>query len=126
MPKAEIDRLLRDAATREGVKLDLLQAVVSQESGARPCAVSPKGAMGLMQLMPDTAAQFGVKDPFDPRQNIDSGAKLLKQLLDRYQGNIAMALGAYNAGPARVDAAGGVPPIQETLRYVQAILGSLP
>ena len=79
-----------------------------------------------MQLMPDTATQFGVKDPFDPKQNIDAGAKYLKELIGRYSGNLAVALGAYNAGPAKVDEAGGaVPPIPETTDYVKQILDKL-
>jgi soluble lytic murein transglycosylase-like protein len=126
MAADQVDALLQDAARKEEISPDLLRAVIHQESGFHPCAVSPKGAMGLMQLMPATVMQFGVSDPFDPRQNIDSGARLLKQLLGRYGGNVELALGAYNAGPARVDATGGVPPIEETLRYVQTIIGSLP
>lgn len=78
-----------------------------------------------MQLMPDTADRFGVKDPFDSRQNIDAGAKYLKELLTRYSGNLALALGAYNAGPNKVDEAHGVPPIPETTAYVNEILGKL-
>lgn len=126
MPKEAIEPLLQDAARREGLSADLLRAVATQESGLRPCAVSPKGAMGLMQLMPATASYFGVTDPFDPRQNIDSGARFLKQLLTRYGDNVALALGAYNSGPGRVDLAGGLPDIAETLQYVQAIIGGLP
>jgi soluble lytic murein transglycosylase-like protein len=126
MPKDEADNLMQQAAERENLSVDLLRAVINQESGFRPCAVSPKGAMGLMQLMPSTFNELGKQDPFDPRQNIDSGARFLKQLLTRYGGDMKLALGAYNAGPARVDATGGVPEIEETLRYVQTIMGSLP
>src|SRR5205085_361018 len=98
-----------------------------QESGSRPCAVSAKGAQGLMQLMPATSQQFGVADPFDARQNIQAGAKFLKQLLTRYGGDVTKALAAYNAGPGRVDQAGGaVPGIPETIHYVSSILSSLP
>jgi soluble lytic murein transglycosylase-like protein len=103
----------------------LLRAVMERESGFHPCAVSPKGAKGLMQLMPDTAAQLGVKDPFDPKENVDAGAHYLKQMLDRYKGDLSQALGAYNAGPAAVDQAGGVPDIPETLDYVKSILQKL-
>jgi soluble lytic murein transglycosylase-like protein len=99
---------------------------MKQESGFRPCAVSPKGAIGLMQIMPATAAQFNVKNPFNPKENVDVGARLLKELLGRYNGNLAFALGAYNAGPSRVDEAGGVPNIPETTDYVERILSSLP
>ena len=80
----------------------------------------------MMQIMPDTASMLGLDDPFDPAKNVDAGAKFLKMMLDRYQGDIPMALGAYNAGPGRVDKAGGVPPINETLQYITNILRSLP
>lgn len=117
--------LVRSAAEREGLSAELLAAVIRQESAFRACAVSPRGAMGLMQLMPATAQLLGVKDPFDPKENVDAGAKFLKMLLSRYGGNLALALGAYNAGPGRVDAAGGVPPIVETQDYVSDILTRL-
>jgi soluble lytic murein transglycosylase-like protein len=116
---------LADAANREHLQPELLRGVVQQESGFRPCAVSPKGAMGLMQLMPGTAAQLGVKNPFDPKENVDAGARFLKQLLDIYN-DLPMALGAYNAGPGRVNEAGGVPAIPETLNYIQRIMSLLP
>jgi soluble lytic murein transglycosylase-like protein len=126
LPAGDVDRLVSEAAKREDLPADLLRSVMAQESGFYPCAVSSKGAQGLMQLMPDTAAQLGVKDPFDPVENVASGAKLLKSLLQRYGGNVQAALGAYNAGPGRVDAAGGgVPPILETVQYVQRILAAL-
>ena len=126
LPAAEIDRLVAGAATRASLDENVLRGVMSQESGFRPCAVSPKGAMGLMQLMPATARQFDVKDPFDPGQNVDAGARFLKELLGRYSGDLTLALGAYNAGPAKVDAAGGVPPISETQEYIKKILSVLP
>ena len=126
VPETSIAPILLEAAQREGLEPRLLTAVIQQESAFRPCAVSQKGAQGLMQLMPDTAAQFGVKDPFDPKQNVDAGAKYLKELIGRYSGNLAVALGAYNAGPAKVDEAGGVvPPIPETTDYVSQILSRL-
>jgi len=84
--------------------------------------VSKKGALGLMQLMPATVVGLNVEDPFDPKENVDAGARFLKQLLQRYGGDVALALGAYNAGPARVDAAGDVPAIPETMDYVNDIL----
>lgn len=118
--------LLGAAATREHVDPKLLRGVVLQESGFRPCAVSSKGALGLMQLMPATAEELQVADPFDPRQNIEAGAKYLKQLLDRYKGDVSLALAAYNAGPSTVDAAKGVPDIPETRDYVKAILEKNP
>ena len=125
LPKAFIGPYIEEAATREGLTPDLLNAVIDKESGYRPCAVSSKGAMGLMQLMPSTAAQLGVRDPFDPKENVDAGARMLKRLVDRYGGDLMMALGAYNAGPARVDSAGGVPLIPETMNYVSDILDKL-
>ncbi|MBL8227816.1 MAG: lytic transglycosylase domain-containing protein [Bryobacterales bacterium] len=117
--------MIRLAATREGVREDLVHAVIERESAFRPCAVSPKGAQGLMQLMPATASELGVLDPFDPQQSIDGGVRFLKQLLDRYKGNFELALGAYNAGSGRVDRAGGVPNIAETKDYVLNILSKL-
>jgi soluble lytic murein transglycosylase-like protein len=126
LPPAEVDSLVQKAADRQDLDKDMLRAVIRQESAFRPCAVSPKGAMGLMQLMPATAIQLGVPDPFDPAQNVEAGATFLKQLLERYGGDLTMALGAYNAGPAKVDAAGGVPKIPETEDYVKQILSNLP
>jgi len=126
LPPAEVDSLIGQAAMHQGVDQDLLRTVMKMESGFHPCAVSEKGAMGLMQLMPATAEQLGVQDPFNPSQNVDAGARFLKDLLTRYGGDLFRALGAYNAGPSRVDAAGGVPAFPETLNYIQQILSSLP
>jgi soluble lytic murein transglycosylase-like protein len=113
------------AAASTGVDASLLRAVIHAESAFNPLAVSNKGAQGLMQLMPATVEQFGVKDPFEVKQNIDAGAKFLKELIGRYSGNLALALGAYNAGPATVDAADGVPQNAETMTYVSEILAKL-
>lgn len=126
LPGDQLDPLIQENAQRESVSPDLLRAVIGQESGSRPCAVSPKGAEGLMQLMPSTIQQFGVRDPFDPRQNVEAGTKLLKQLLTKYNGDMRLALSAYNAGPERVDRDGGVPQIPETINYVTDILSKLP
>ncbi len=126
LPAPEVDSLVTQAAQREAVDPALLHSVMQQESGFHPCALSPKGAMGLMQLMPATASAFGVKDPFDPKENTSAGAKFLKELLDAYGGDISLALGAYNAGPGRVNEAGGVPPIPETIDYVKRILQLMP
>lgn len=117
--------LINANAKSQDVKPELLRAVIEQESGYRPCAVSAKGAQGLMQLMPATAQDLGVKDPFDPKENVAAGAKFLKQLVDKYKGDLPKALGAYNAGSATVDQTGGVPDIQETKDYVDAILKKL-
>ena len=121
MPQKDLDTLIRDASQREKLKPDLIQAVITQESGAKPCAVSAKGAMGLMQLMPEVAEQMHVADPFDPKESVDAGVKLLKQLIDKYKGNTTLALSAYNAGEKRVDQAGGIPDIPETQNYVKSI-----
>jgi Transglycosylase SLT domain len=117
--------LVDSAAQRSGLSPDLLAAVIQQESAFRPCSVSPKGAMGLMQLMPETAEERGVADAFDPDQNVEAGAALLKELMQRYAGDLNRVLGAYNAGAKRVDEAGGVPAIPETMKYVEGILGRL-
>jgi soluble lytic murein transglycosylase-like protein len=120
--ETELAPLIDTAAKGHELQPKLLRAVMERESGFHPCAVSPKGAQGLMQLLPGTAVQFGVSDAFDPKQNIEAGATFLKQLLDKYKGDIGMALGAYNAGPSTVDQAGGIPNIPETRDYVDAIL----
>jgi soluble lytic murein transglycosylase-like protein len=122
LPKARVDELTASAASRAGVKPDIIREVMHRESAYKPCAISVKGAQGLMQLMPATAEQFGVKDPFDPEQNVAAGAKFLKQLLDRYNGDLSLALAAYNAGPGTVDRAGTVPDNPETKNYVIEIL----
>jgi soluble lytic murein transglycosylase-like protein len=114
--------IIEGAAKAHDIQPNLIRAVIEQESGFRPCAVSPKGAEGLMQLMPGTAEQLGVSDPFDAGQNIEAGAKYLKELIDKYKGDLAQALGAYNAGPGATDQAGGIPEIPETRDYVDAIL----
>jgi soluble lytic murein transglycosylase-like protein len=121
----DVDQLTFEAGRKHGVDADLLRSVMRQESGFKPCAVSVAGAMGLMQIMPDTAEMLKLDDPFNPAKNVDAGASFLKMMLDRYQGNVPLALSAYNAGPGKVDKAGGVPPITETLQYITNILGSL-
>jgi soluble lytic murein transglycosylase-like protein len=122
---AAVTPLIDSAAQSQRVEAKLLRAVIDQESGFHPCAVSSRGAEGLMQLMPQTTSEFSVRDPFDPRENIDAGARYLKQLLDRYNGDLPQALAAYNAGPARVDEAGGIPDIPETRDYVESIIAKL-
>ena len=125
LASSEIDRLIKTAAGKNGIKPDLLRAVMRQESGFRPCAISTAGAMGLMQIMPQTADDLRLDDPFDPDANVDAGARYLKQLLTRYNGDRALALGAYNAGPAAVEKSGGIPPISETIDYVSRILAAV-
>ncbi len=125
VPPPELTRLIGDVALKQNVNPALVREVARQESGFRPCAVSPKGAEGLMQLMPSTQTQFQVKNPFSPRESLEAGSKLLKDLLDRYHGNLALALSAYNAGADRVDRAGAVPEIPETQNYVIEILKRL-
>ena len=116
--------LIRQYASLQGIRADLVRAVIQVESAFNPRAVSPKGAMGLMQLMPATAAQFGVRDPFNPAENIRAGVTYLRQLLDRYDEDEQLALAAYNAGPGAVDKYGNkVPPYKETQNYVLKISG---
>ncbi len=126
LPSSEVDSLVEHAAEHQNLNEGVLRAVIQQESAFRPCAISPAGAAGLMQLMPFTASQFGVPNRFDPTDNVEAGAALLKQLLVRYGGDLRLALGAYNAGPAKVDAAAGVPKIPETQDYVKRVLSTLP
>ena len=125
LPPNQLDPIINEAARKEQVSSELIRAVIDKESAARPCAVSYQGAEGLMQLMPETADEFDVSDPFDPKQNIEAGTKFLKFLLNRYDNDLGLALGAYNAGPTRVDQFGGIPPIPETINYVGDILRKL-
>lgn len=118
----DLRELAAAAARRHGLDPDLVMAVVSVESGFRPRAVSPKGAQGLMQLMPKTASSLGVADAFDPAQNLDGGARHLGQLLTLYGGDLTRALAAYNAGEGAVDRHRGVPPYRETRAYVKKVL----
>jgi soluble lytic murein transglycosylase-like protein len=121
----ELSKMIDSVAREHSVDAALVREVARQESGFRPCAVSPKGAEGLMQLMPSTQAQLDVHDPFNPQESLSAGARLLKQLLDRYHGDLALALSAYNAGMTRVDRTFSVPEIPETKDYVADILGRL-
>src|SRR6185503_8609401 len=125
MAQPELSEMIDNVAREHSVDPALVREVARQESGFRPCVVSPKGAQGLMQLMPSTQAQFEVRDPFDPQESLSAGAKLLKQLLDRYHGDLALALSAYNAGMTRVDRTFSIPEIPETKDYVTNILGRL-
>lgn len=118
----KFDKIIDEASSKFGVPRELIKAVIKAESNFNPIAISPKNAMGLMQLIPSTAKEMGVEDVFDPYQNIIGGTKYLKMLLDRYNGNLFLALSAYNAGPDRVDKTGGIPNIEETQNYVDRVL----
>ena len=122
----KLDSMIAEAAGKEQLDPKLVREVARQESGFRPCAVSPKGALGLMQLMPATAGDLGVRNPFDPRESLSAGTQFLRQLIDRYSGDIRLAIAAYNAGPGRVDRARAVPDIPETQRYVRDIIARMP
>ena len=119
---AVITPIIEGAAKSHDLQPALVRAVMEQESAMKSCAVSPMGAEGLMQLMPETCSQLGVTDPFDMKQSVEAGAKYLKTLIDQFKGDLRVALGAYNAGPAAATQAGGIPDIPETRDYVDAIM----
>ena len=116
---------VQSAAARHGVPASLVAAVIAVESQFNPRAISRRGAIGLMQLMPGTAAGLGVRDAFDPRQNVDAGARHLRDLLDRFANDVPLALAAYNAGAQAVIEYGGVPPYPETRAFVARVLGRI-
>ena len=121
-PEVSSPPVWESAGWRHGLDPLLLKSLIAEESNFDPQAVSPKGAAGLMQLMPGTAAELRVEDVFDPRQNVEAGALYLRSLLRRYGGDLALALAAYNAGPEKVDQYRGIPPYPETLRYVRRVI----
>lgn len=120
-----LEAILRESARRHRVSLEVLRAMAQRESAGRPCVVSSKGAAGVLQLMPATARHFGVRNVHDPMENVDAGARFLKELLERYNNNLKFALAAYNAGPGVVDRYGGVPPFTETQDYVERVSRAL-
>lgn len=120
--RAGYDKLIERVARTEGLDSDLLRAVVATESNYDPRAISTKGAVGLMQLMPETAQRMGVTDPFHPEKNLEAGARHLRRLIEKYGGQLALALSAYNAGENAVDRYKGVPPFPETRDYVKKVL----
>jgi soluble lytic murein transglycosylase-like protein len=121
---AQIDSLVQQNASTWQVDPSLVKAIIANESGFDANATSKVGAQGLMQLMPATAAGVGVRDPYDPAQNVAGGTRYLRGLLDRFNGNVRLAVAAYNAGPGAVEKYGDVPPYTETKNYVHNVLGS--
>jgi hypothetical protein len=121
LPPEEVDRLVAHTATQKRVDPKLVHSIIQVESGYDPNAVSRKGAMGLMQLIPGTAKRFGVENPFDPKQNIEGGVSYLKYLLDKFGGDVTLSLAAYNAGENSVLRYGGIPALEETQNYVRKV-----
>jgi soluble lytic murein transglycosylase-like protein len=117
-----IERMVSDSATKYGLPRSLVRAVARAESAFNPNAISPKGAQGVMQLMPGTARELGVENALDPAENIDGGAHLIRQLLEKYEGRLAEALAAYNAGAGAVAKHNGVPPYRETRNYIRKVV----
>ena len=123
--KTTFEDLIAKAAKKYGISYQILNSVVKAESDYNPNAVSQAGAQGLMQLMPDTAKSLGVKNPFNPIENIEGGAKYLSRLAKQFNGDIQLALAAYNAGPGNVQKYGGIPPFKETQNYVKKVMNNL-
>jgi soluble lytic murein transglycosylase-like protein len=125
VPPGQIDALVQQNAQIWQVDPALIKSVIANESSFDANATSPVGAQGLMQLMPETAASLGVRNPYDPAQNVAGGTRYLRSLLDRFNGDTRLAVAAYNAGPDAVEKYGDVPPYAETRTYVQNVLGSI-
>jgi len=126
MNRLDIEEMAKRMAATYNLPPEIFLRLINTESGFNPNAVSPKGATGLTQLMPNTAREMGVSNPNDITQNLEGGAKYLKKMLDKYNGNMELALAAYNAGPGNVDKFGGVPPFAETQNYLFKMLGRQP
>ncbi len=127
-PAGDLNSLVDKAAREHGLRPELVQSVIAAESGYNPAAISPKGALGLMQLMPATARDLQVANPLDAAQNVEGGTAYLRQLLDRYasfENQLERAVAAYNAGPAKVDRYGGLPPYRETIDFVSRVSSQL-
>ena len=118
---ADYDDIIREIASKFRIDVPLVHSIIRAESNYNSSAVSPKGAVGLMQLMPGTAKQYGVKNLYDPQENIEGGVKYLKDLIDTYSGEMDLVLAAYNAGPEAVEKYGGIPPYPETRTYIQRV-----
>jgi len=116
------NHLIRSASFKYGIEPSLIRAVITVESNWDSSAVSKKGAIGLMQIMPETASDMNIVNPYDPGENIEAGTKYLRFMLDRFDGDLDLALAAYNAGPAKVERSGGVPDIAETRKYIKKVL----
>src|SRR4029079_15862799 len=122
LPHAQLEPMIAQHAEAQQLDPKLVKAVIQVESGNKPTAVSRKGAVGLMQLMPGTADRLAVRDRYDPEQNVRGGTTYLRQMLDRFQGRLELAVAAYNAGPGAVEKHGGIPPFAETRDYVRRVL----
>jgi soluble lytic murein transglycosylase-like protein len=123
--RTQYESLINAIATGHGMNPSVIRSIIEVESGFDPQAKSSKGAMGLMQLMPETAQELGVSDPWDPTENITGGTKYISWLLRKYNGDLSKALAAYNAGPNAVDSYGGIPPYQETSDYVKSVMARI-
>jgi len=122
--RQEINRIVEEIAHKYSLEPTLIHSIIKIESNYDPWAISPKGAIGLMQLIPTTAAQYGVRDIFDPRENIEGGVRYLKDLIRLYQGRTDLVLAAYNAGQEAVKKFGGIPPYPETIKYIEKVKAS--